>query len=340
MSQKHTYNVPQIHCSSCKILIESTLTDHPQVEQVNVNLDKRTVTITAQDNANYQDLQNQLTSMIQEHGYSLESSPQKPQIKYQEYMLAGFVTVLFVIAYWFLQNSEIAQFIKTDSVSYPVAFLIGIAASLSSCMAVVGSLLLGVSTNWAKQSSHSTKTNTLKNPHLLFHAGRLLSFLILGALLGVIGSFFTVTPLLNVVLTIVLTLMMLALGLKLLNLFHLPSKFQFQWPAFLMPKKHYSGYNIFAPALLGALTFFLPCGFTQSMQFYALTLSNPLDSGLIMLSFALGTLPVLAMLSFSAFSFSKSKYAGIFFKTVGMLIILFALYNLYSMASLFPLLFS
>ena len=47
-----------------------------------------------------------------------------------------------------------------------------------------------------------------------------------------------------------------------------------------------------------------------------------------MLSFALGTLPILALISFSSFSIQNSSKAGIFFKTAGLIVILFALFNL------------
>ena len=47
-----------------------------------------------------------------------------------------------------------------------------------------------------------------------------------------------------------------------------------------------------------------------------------------MLAFALGTLPVLAILSFSSFSVVGSPKAGVFFKTAGLIVILFALFNI------------
>ena len=47
-----------------------------------------------------------------------------------------------------------------------------------------------------------------------------------------------------------------------------------------------------------------------------------------MLSFALGTLPVLALVSFSSFSVEKSARKGVFFKTAGLIVILFALFNI------------
>ena len=44
-------------------------------------------------------------------------------------------------------------------------------------------------------------------------------------------------------------------------------------------------------ALVGAATFFLPCGFTQAVQVYALSTASPLAAGAIMATFALGTTP-------------------------------------------------
>ena len=83
-----------------------------------------------------------------------------------------------------------------------------------------------------------------------------------------------------------------------------------------------------AALLVGVATFFLPCGFTQSMQLYTLTTGSFLTGGLTMFAFALGTLPVLALISFSSFSIQKSSKAGVFFKTAGLIVIMFALFNL------------
>ncbi|MEI8175229.1 MAG: sulfite exporter TauE/SafE family protein, partial [bacterium] len=82
------------------------------------------------------------------------------------------------------------------------------------------------------------------------------------------------------------------------------------------------------PALVGIATFFLPCGFTQSMQIYTLSTGNFMTGALIMLSFALGTLPVLGLISFSSLSIGKNKNASIFFKVAGLIVILFAIFNL------------
>ena len=64
------------------------------------------------------------------------------------------------------------------------------------------------------------------------------------------------------------------------------------------------------------------------MQLYSLTTGSFLTGGLTMFFFALGTLPVLALISFSSFSIQNSKKSGIFFKSAGLIVILFALFNI------------
>jgi sulfite exporter TauE/SafE len=80
--------------------------------------------------------------------------------------------------------------------------------------------------------------------------------------------------------------------------------------------------------LVGIATFFLPCGFTQSMQIYTLSTGSFWGGAMTMFAFALGTLPILALVSFSSFSIKDNKNSGIFFKTAGLIIILFAIINI------------
>ena len=75
------------------------------------------------------------------------------------------------------------------------------------------------------------------------------------------------------------------------------------------------------PLIIGFATFFLPCGFTQSMQIVALSSGSFLEGFLIMLAFAIGTFPVLALLSFGTSGFAQSRHALLFFKTAGIVVI-------------------
>jgi len=190
-------------------------------------------------------------------------------------------------------------------------------------MAVVGGLLLSMSATFAKEGDKV-------KPQLMFHSGRIVSFFILGGVIGAIGSAFTLSSTATFILSLVIGIVMLILGLNLLDVFPWAKRLQPSMPRFIAKYAHgVSKYNhTLTPLLVGVVTFFLPCGFTQSMQLYALSTGGFLTGGLTMLAFALGTLPVLALISFSSFSIRNSSKAGIFFKTAGLIVIQFALFNL------------
>jgi hypothetical protein len=79
--------------------------------------------------------------------------------------------------------------------------------------------------------------------------------------------------------------------------------------------------------ILGGLTFFLPCGFTQLVQLYAISTANPLQASLTMGVFALGTTPGLLGIG-GLTSLVKGAFSRIFFKTVGVVVMALAIFNI------------
>ena len=83
------------------------------------------------------------------------------------------------------------------------------------------------------------------------------------------------------------------------------------------------------PFIMGALTFFLPCGFTITAQGLALLSGNVFSGALIMGAFALGTVPMLLFIGLSSVKFnSKPHLAERFSKVAGFLVLFFALFNM------------
>ena len=123
---------------------------------------------------------------------------------------------------------------------------------------------------------------------------------------------------------------MLILGINLLDVFPWAKKLQPTMPKFIGKKMHglKNINHTLTPLLVGIATFFLPCGFTQSMQIYTLTTGSFLTGSLLMFSFALGTLPVLALISFSSVGIHNKMQSGIFFKTAGLIVLFFAIFNI------------
>jgi len=320
----HIFHVKGMHCSACELLIESELKELPEVENVKASLTKHEVAVTGNfDGASKEEIVKKLSSALEKHNYSLYLERQVEKKQWTDFKVAIPIALAFIIGFIVLQKLGIVNLVSGENVNYGTSFVIGIIASLSTCMAVVGGLVLSMSAVFAKEGDRV-------KPQVLFHIGRLVSFFILGGVIGAIGSAFTLNTAGTFIIGLVVALVMLILGINLLDVFHGTKKFQLSLPksigssALSLTKLNHS----LTPLLVGVVTFFLPCGFTQSMQLYTLSTGSFMSGALTMFAFALGTLPVLALISFSSFSIKDSKHAGIFFKTAGLIVIAFALMNL------------
>jgi len=324
MLQTYAFHVSGMHCQSCILLTESELSEYPGVTRAHSSLRDHTVTITGNFGDKSQEtIARELSALLQKHGYSVSVDKEVVAVNWKSFQMALPIALLFAFAFVMLQKTGFISLVDTSTVSYGTVFLIGIVASLSSCMAVVGGLVLSLSATFAKEGERV-------RPQLLFHAGRLVSFFLLGGVIGAIGTSFTLSIGATFGLGLIIGLVMLILGINLLDIFPWAKKFQLAMPkslskrAFLVSKWNHT----LTPLLAGIATFFLPCGFTQSMQLYTLSSGSFLAGGATMLIFALGTLPVLALISFSSFRIEDSTKKDLFFKTAGLVVIFFALFNI------------
>lgn len=326
-TKKHIFHVDGMHCNACVMMTESELGDLPNITDVKANLVNHTVEVVGDfGNKTQKQIIDSLNVPLKSHGYiiSTEKTKEKYNEKnWKEFNIAVPVAIVFISLFIFLQKIGLINFVSSENMTYGSVFAIGIIASLSTCMAVVGGLVLSMSATFAKEGDRV-------KPQIMFHAGRIVSFFILGGVIGSIGSAFTLTTVSTFILSLVIGIVMLILGINLLDIFPWAKKLQPSMPRFLS-KHAFSVSKInhnLTPLSIGVATFFLPCGFTQSMQIYTLTTGNFFQGGLTMLAFALGTLPVLALVSFSSFSIQNNTKAGIFFKTAGLVVIMFALFNI------------
>src|SRR3989339_1055988 len=322
IQKKHTFHINGMHCNACEILTETELNEHPKVSTVKSSLKSQTVDIYGDfGNMSHNEIVKELSGLLSKHTLSTEK--QKNKVNWQEFSIALPIALGFIFLFILMQKLGIVNLVSTNDVSYTTAFVVGIIASLSTCMAVVGGLLLSMSATFAKEGDKI-------KPQLMFHAGRIVSFFLLGGVIGAVGTAFTLSTSATFILGLVIGVVMLVLGLNLLDVFPWAKKLQLSMPKSIAKRAHGGSKlnHTLTPILVGVATFFLPCGFTQSMQLYTLTTGSFSEGGLTMLSYALGTFPVLALISFSSFSIQSSSKAGIFFKTAGLVVIMFALFNI------------
>ncbi len=319
-----TFYVKGMHCTACVFLTENELLEDSRVSSAKTSLETRSVTICGDfGDVPPNTVAKELSHLLSQHSLSTERVAET--VNWGESAIAVPVALGVALLFVLLQKLGIVNLVNTGSVSYGTAFVIGVIASLSTCMAVVGGLVLSMSATFAREGDNV-------RPQLFFHIGRIVSFFFLGGVIGAVGAFSQLGATGSFVLDLLIGLVMLVLGVNLLDVFHWTKRLQPTMPKFLAQKAlSVTKFNhTFTPALLGVATFFLPCGFTQSMQIYALSTGSFLKGGLTMLCFAVGTLPVLALVSFSSLSIKNSSKSGIFFKAAGLIVILFAILNILS----------
>lgn len=338
------YYVQGMHCASCEILIEKKIIKEDSVEMVDVSSFRGTVTI--EYNSKQKITPEYLNKIFKNEGYLFSITPFKKSSKidqnnhcaipnetptkpYAPFLIA----TIFILGYVFLSRTGLSSLVSVDShSSLPLFFLFGLLAGVSSCAALVGGIILSISQQWLIKYKKNDSFLEKSEPHFLFNIGRVLGYSGLGAILGMTGNFFKMSPIFTATLVIVVSIIMALLGLQMIGIKALKN-FQIKLPKSLTGKvadeSNFQGK--FGPILMGALTFFLPCGFTITAQALALTSGNPMQGALIMGLFALGTAPGLLMIGLSSVKFqSNPKLAKQFSLIAGLLVLFFASFNINS----------
>jgi uncharacterized protein len=322
-----------MHCTNCAVLIERKLRAVPLVHSVHVSYPRASALIRHSGELDVTSLQ----KAVDDDTYTLSAwhgdaggSNHGAKTTPRDYLEIGAVFVVLAAVALVLQHFQLLPrgISISDTMSYGLVFVIGLVASVSSCIAVTGGLLVAVAAKYNEANSHLTAIQRLQ-PHIAFNWGRILSYTLLGGAVGALGSALTLSPAASGVLTIVASAVMILLGLQMLKL--LPS---FGGLAPTLPKAFAHRIHDFAQRdtrgaafLLGAATFFLPCGFTQALQLYVLAKGDFVTGALTMFAFALGTLP--ALLSLSALSsFAQGAFQKHFLRIAGAAVIMLGFMNI------------
>lgn len=180
-------------------------------------------------------------------------------------------------------------------------FITGLTTGGLTCLAVQGGLLMTA----LSQGDVTAEKPTLFDSALpvgAFLASKLIAYAILGFLLGALGNAFRITPTVQGIMQLLAGLFMIATAFSLLDVHPIFRYMQIKPPKFITRRIRAQAKSgaIFAPAILGAMTVFIPCGTTQAMMILAISSSSPLEGMLIMTAFILGTTPVFFILGFGA----------------------------------------
>jgi sulfite exporter TauE/SafE len=185
-----------------------------------------------------------------------------------------------------------------------LAFVGGFVSSMH-CVGMCGPIVIGcvssqpieISLTSVSATSISTKIHSLQfMPHLLYHSGRLISYSIIGAIAGFIGSTAIFSISLQAGFGIAFGMIMIATALFQMNIYpkiiNTPNKISFIQKIFSQIR---SSTAFEAKFLIGFLTPLLPCGLLYGMTAHAAASLSPVTGAFEMGAFAFGAVPALAL---------------------------------------------
>lgn len=325
--QKTTVCIDGMTCRSCELTIERKWKKINGVRDVTVNA------ATGKANIAYvgatpsvAHLQNALGEG--KYVVSTNGTGRKP-VRPSFLQLAGLFALVLLLGKIVSGLGLLKQtFAIGSGMSFGAIFVVGLVAASSSCIAVAGGLLLSSAAKFNERYGSASPAGRMK-PVALFVAGRIAGYAILGGLLGVVGKALSPSPIVTAFITVLAALYMLVMGLDMLQI--APA-----WLKNITPRMPKSLSNRvldaegkehpLAPFALGAATFFLPCGFTQALQLYALTTGSFTAGALSLFAFALGTAPALLALGWASSSL-KGTAGRFFFRFSGALVVVLGLWN-------------
>ena len=323
-----TLSVAGMTCTSCERRIAKALTALPGVISASASARKGSASLIITSQASRASIDKAIVAL----GYRLGRAQwlnRDPQV----WGSAGMAAVLVALLVWVVGVGDLTGRLGDLSTGGLLLVLaLGLAAGVSTCMAMVGGIVLAIS---ASAAGRSTAKGTVARTsawqvNLTFQAGRIVGFGLLGVALGALGGSAVMPQPVVVALMITVAITMLLVGVRLAELSPRVAGWSPTIPAAVgdrlgltgdIPARRNAGV-----AVAGAATFFLPCGFTQAVQLYAFSTGSPRAAGAIMATFAIGTAPALLALA-GAPTLFKGKQKVAMLRALGVVVVGFAVIN-------------
>ncbi|MBN2353815.1 MAG: sulfite exporter TauE/SafE family protein [Spirochaetales bacterium] len=219
-----------------------------------------------------------------------KSPPKRKREGFSALQLAG-IAVIIAAVWLILDRAGIFNAIPAvnEKMGYGLIFIVGLLTSVH-CVAMCGGINLSQSAKARPESGGNVRKRLL--PGLLYNLGRLISYTVIGGLVGALGSVLSMTGATQGVIVAVAGLFMIVMGVNMLGVFPFLRKLTPRLPKALTGKLA-GAVSGKGPLLVGLANGFMPCGPLQSMQLYALSTGGFIAGATSMGLFALGTIPLM-----------------------------------------------
>lgn len=314
-------------CTSCEMRIENALKKLEGIVDTKAIFSSSNVYITYDSNKIGLD---KIIETIEKLDYTVKNKPMQqvaagndkkktPSDKMPINQLLAIGIILFAL-YLIIKNTIGFNFIPqvNQSMGYGILFVVGLLTSLH-CIAMCGGINLSQCVSYKQVDNPSNKLSKLK-PSLLYNCGRVVSYTIIGGIVGALGSVISFSGAAKGIIAIISGLFMIIMGLNMLNIFPWLRKLNPRMPRIFGNKIHNNN-GRYGPFFVGILNGLMPCGPLQAMQIYALGTGSFFAGAISMFLFSLGTVPL--MFGFGAISsFISGKFTHKMLKVSAMLVMI------------------
>jgi sulfite exporter TauE/SafE/copper chaperone CopZ len=317
-------------CASCAEIIKRQAMKVEGVRHVTFDYSTETGQVTFDEEKTNID---QILSSIEEKGYKCfilkedEKSPGKKPEK--DEVPGGFhlkplgwvfaIVGLIAIGYYFSNLfGGIGLPDITQNMSYGLLFVVGLLTGFH-CVAMCGGFVLSYTAKAAEEKTSPHRA------HLMYAIGKTLSYTVIGAAFGLLGSIIAFTPFMRGVAGVVAGIFLLLFGLRMLNIFPALRKIQFHEPKFITRFAGEKSQKTSSPLIVGLLNgLMIACGPLQAVYVLAAGTGSMIEGAKLLFVFALGTLPVMLGFGYMT-SFISSKVTHKILKASGVIVILLGL---------------
>ena len=313
-SSNYEFSIGGMTCDSCEKIISKVVSRIKNVKNIDVDYVSSSLKF---DYDGKKSTLNKIIKEVEKKGYSC-SEPDEVSVNIGGWVIG--ILGLLIVGYYgmgLIESFEMPAI--TQNMGYGLLFTVGLLTGFH-CVSMCGGFVVGYTAKGVKEGKKP------HHMHMSYAIGKTLSYTIIGALFGLLGSIIAFTPMMRGYAGIFAGLFLVIFGLKMLNLVPGLRKFRLTVPKFIAKfvgyesKKHSNN-----PLVIGLLNgLMIACGPLQAIYIMAAGTGSMVEGAKMLFVFGLGTLPVL--LGFGYFtSFVSAKATNKILKASGAIVIILGL---------------
>ncbi|MDR0589350.1 MAG: sulfite exporter TauE/SafE family protein [Spirochaetaceae bacterium] len=281
-----SFRIGGMTCVNCQNRIEKTLKSAVGVEDAAVNFSTGMAAVTY--NASVITV-NEIRALIEKLDYQVMDGRQRTPVLEIIGTLVIILSLAVVVQGLGINSLTSAFPLAEAGMGYGMLLVIGLITSVH-CAAMCGGINLSQCIPAVPAGGNRRQ---LWLPAVFYNAGRVISYTVVGALVGVLGSVVSVSGRFQGLVQLAAGVFMVIMGLNMLGFFPILRRFKLRLPSIFARKIDEQRSANKSPLFIGLLNGLMPCGPLQAMQLYALSTGSPLAGGISMFLFSMGTVPLM-----------------------------------------------